>query len=102
MTAAPVNIGSRTLSTADIDALARAAASAQLEAAARERIARSYAFVQELAESHVPVYGLTTGCGPLAAHAIPPERRPEFQRNLIRSHAVGLGAPLPATFVRAA
>jgi len=79
-----------------------AQASAVIAPSARQRIERSYAFLRELAHSSTPVYGLTTGCGPLASHTIPPERREEFQRNLVRSHAVTLGAPQPTAFVRAA
>lgn len=102
MSLATVYVGCRTLLAADVAAVATGAATAVLDSAARDRIAKSYAFMQELAAREVPVYGLTTGCGPLANNPIPAERRPEFQRNLIRSHAVGLGDPLPTAFVRAA
>jgi len=47
------------------------------------------------------VYGLNTGCGPLCDRAIPPDEGAQFQLNLLRSHASGLGAPLPAPVVRA-
>ncbi len=90
------------LTVHDIDAVARQHATVALEATVRQRLERSYAFVQQLAERAIPVYGLTTGCGPLAAHRIPPEQRQEFQRNLVRSHAVTLGAPHPTDLVRAA
>ena len=48
-----------------------------------------------------PVYGVTTGFGALANTFIPPERRAELQHALIRSHAAGIGAPMPREVVRA-
>src|SRR2546427_12827659 len=102
MSRAPVSIGTRHLAVSDVDAIARRATSVIVSAEAREALLRSYAFLRSLVEKRVPVYGLTTGCGPLASQSIPPERREEFQRNLIRSHAVTLGAPHPTSFVRAA
>src|SRR5882724_1862214 len=97
-----VAVGAPRLTIPDIDALARHAATASVDGDARYRLQRSYALVQRLAQTRTPIYGLTTGCGPLAAHPIPPERREEFQCNLIRSHALTLGAAHPSTFVRAA
>ena len=97
-----VALGASDLCIADIEAVAHQRAPVCLDPPVRSRLERSYGFVQRLAAMHVPVYGLTTGCGPLAAEAVPAERREEFQRNLIRSHANTLGNPHPAAFVRAA
>ena len=97
-----VPIGTPDLRIDDIDAVAHGRAAARIDAAARSRLEGSYAFVQRLATARVPVYGLTTGCGPLASQPIPAERREEFQRNLVRSHATTLGACHPVAFVRAA
>jgi histidine ammonia-lyase len=85
-----------------LDAVARRRLPAGLDAAARQRVERCYDFVRELAGSTTSVYGLTTGCGPLAGNRIDAHQRAAFQRNLIRSHAVTLGAPHPTVFVRAA
>ena len=57
--------------------------------------------VEELAGTQAPVYGISTGFGALAATRIPPERRSELQHALIRSHAAGVGPPLPVPAVRA-
>jgi histidine ammonia-lyase len=102
MSFAPVCIGTQHLTVSDVDAIARRNASVTVSPEARERLQRSYEFLRTLGERRVPVYGLTTGCGPLASQSIPPERREEFQRNLVRSHAVTLGAAHPTAFVRAA
>ena len=53
-----------------------------------------------LRQHDVPRYGINTGFGALAEVVIPPEQVEALQVNLIRSHAVGVGAPLPADIVR--
>src|SRR4029079_15505076 len=47
------------------------------------------------------VYGVSTGFGSLATTVIPPDRREELQRSLIRSHAAGLGPVVDPEVVRA-
>jgi histidine ammonia-lyase len=47
------------------------------------------------------VYGVNTGFGALAETSNDPEQNRELQRNLVRSHAAGVGDPLPAEVVRA-
>lgn len=48
--------------------------------------------------SHPNIYGLNTGFGPMVNYSIPHDKIIELQYNLIRSHAVGLGNPLPPEF----
>ncbi len=47
------------------------------------------------------LYGINTGFGELASVAIPREELSDLQKNLVRSHAVGVGEPLEAAQVRA-
>src|SRR5207247_7945879 len=47
------------------------------------------------------IYRSNTGFGKLAHVRIKPEQARELQRNLIRSHASGVGEPLPRDAVRA-
>jgi histidine ammonia-lyase len=47
-----------------------------------------------------PLYGINTGFGKLASTRIAPDQLAELQVNLVRSHAAGVGAPLPAPVVR--
>ena len=68
---------------------------------AREAIARSAIIVESLAELDDAVYGVSTGFGSLATTVIPPERREELQRALIRSHAAGMGPLVEPEVVRA-
>src|SRR4051794_15954390 len=47
------------------------------------------------------VYGVNTGFGALAEVPISPDQIRELQRNLVRSHAAGVGDPAPRDVVRA-
>jgi histidine ammonia-lyase len=47
-----------------------------------------------------PVYGVNTGFGKLASVRIGPSDLATLQRNIVLSHAAGVGAPLPAPVVR--
>lgn len=68
---------------------------------ARERIRRARALVEDRAAGEDPVYGLNTGFGYLARVRIPKADLVALQVNLLRSHAVGVGAPLSPRRTRA-
>jgi len=57
--------------------------------------------VEEVVKRDEPVYGVNTGFGDLSTVRIPPADLRALQRNLVRSHAVGVGDPLPIEAVRA-
>src|SRR5437016_7723605 len=80
-----------------------AAGGARIEIAqpARERVRAARHLVDRIAESGVPPYGGNTGFGTLAEVPIARPDLRKLQRNLIHSHAAGVGAPLPAQAVRA-
>jgi histidine ammonia-lyase len=67
----------------------------------RERIAQGRRVVDAVLASGRTVYGINTGFGELASVRIPPDKLRELQVNLLRSHAIGSGEPLPADVVRA-
>src|SRR3954451_22184448 len=73
----------------------------ELAPAARQRMLRTRAVVDDIVERNEVVYGVTTGFGKLSDVAIPPERLAELQVNLVRSHASGVGDRLPEAEVRA-
>jgi histidine ammonia-lyase len=72
-----------------------------LAAAARERVQASRAVVERRAGGDQPAYGINTGFGSFAEVKISPDALETLQLNLLRSHAAGLGDPLPARTVRA-
>ena len=73
-----------------------------LTQAARERVVRARAFVEERFASGEAIYGVTTGFGRLANVPVDPKDAELLQLNLVRSHASGTGALLDRRFVRAA
>ncbi|MFC7532518.1 histidine ammonia-lyase [Actinoplanes sp. GCM10030250] len=89
------------ITPADVVAVARGDARVELAPAAVEAMATSRAIVDDIESSGRPVYGVSTGFGALANTSIAPQRRAELQHALIRSHAAGIGAPMPREVVRA-
>ncbi|HUJ00263.1 MAG TPA: histidine ammonia-lyase [Usitatibacter sp.] len=72
----------------------------ELDGASREGIARGAEAVARMVESGAPAYGINTGFGKLAQTQIPRDDLEQLQRNLILSHSVGVGPPLPDEVVR--
>ena len=68
---------------------------------ARDRVRASRAIVDRRARGDDPAYGINTGFGSFADVKIAPEALETLQLNLLRSHAAGLGDPLPVRAVRA-
>lgn len=71
-----------------------------LDPAALPAIQASAAVVRRAAEGDAPVYGVNTGFGKLASTRISESDLATLQRNLIRSHSVGVGEPLSAPVLR--
>lgn len=61
----------------------------------------SRAVVERLAAGDSPVYGVNTGVGLLADIRIEPSELAALQRNVVRSHAAGIGKPLERGEARA-
>jgi histidine ammonia-lyase len=62
---------------------------------------RSRALIDRLAAGDAPIYAVNTGVGLLADHRISRDDLDQLQRNVIRSHCVGVGEPLGREVVRA-
>src|SRR5271163_1026648 len=97
----PIALGCNGVAAGDVLAVARAHSRVTLSKEARDAMDASAAIVAELAASPVPAYGVSTGFGSLASVRIPPERREQLQRALVRSHAAGMGPPIETEVVRA-
>lgn len=72
----------------------------ELAPAARSAMLRSVETVREAVRGERVSYGITTGFGAFANRRISPEQVRQLQINLVRSHACGVGEPLPARLVR--
>ena len=75
-------------------------AGAALDPAARPAVERSAAVVDAIVAKGEPVYGGNTGFGKLASVRIAAEDLERLQRNIVLSHAAGVGEPLPVPVVR--
>lgn len=72
----------------------------RLDPACRSHVEASAAIVTRAAEGEDPVYGVNTGFGKLASVKIAADQTALLQRNLILSHACGVGVPLAPNIVR--
>jgi histidine ammonia-lyase len=63
------------------------------EAAAR--IQSSWHEVEKIVHAQLPVYGINTGFGPLCDTRISEKDTSLLQSNLLKSHSVGVGKPIP-------
>ncbi len=97
-----ITIGDGPLTIEQVAAVARDGAPVRLGEGARGRIAAARALIERLVADEQVAYGVTTGFGQLATTHIPVAKVRELQENLVRSHAVGVGEPLPRDVVRAA
>jgi histidine ammonia-lyase len=84
----------------ELEAVARGTQPRPLDDADRARIAAGREVVDRALESGEAVYGVTTGFGQLESVRIAPADAAQLQVNLLRSHAVGSGPPLPREIVR--
>ncbi len=80
-------------------ALARGEMVGVVSATARARIAACQQTVARIVESSKTVYGINTGFGPLCNTPISAEQTADLQVNLLISHSVGIGAPVPPFIV---
>jgi histidine ammonia-lyase len=71
-----------------------------IDPAALPGMLHARAVVEKLAAGDAPVYAVNTGVGLLADVRVPPEELEQLQRNVIRSHACGVGTPLAREEVR--
>jgi histidine ammonia-lyase len=75
-------------------------APAELDEAALPAISRAADAVAEILARGAPVYGINTGFGKLATVRIADADLEILQRNLVLSHAAGVGDPMPVPIAR--
>jgi histidine ammonia-lyase len=102
----PVALDGESLSLAAVVAVARGwrhleTVPVALTAGAEERVRACREIVERLLARQEIVYGITTGFGAFKDRFIDPDQVGQLQRNLVMSHAVGVGHPLPEAAVRA-
>ncbi len=101
MPSARVLLDGDTLKLEEIDQVAREKLQVELAPAAAKRVDASRALVDRVAAGEAPSYGINTGFGTLAEVRIDKQDLRALQRNLILSHAAGVGSPLSIPEARA-
>ncbi|WP_406865423.1 histidine ammonia-lyase [Streptomyces sp. HUAS MG47] len=96
-----VVLGTSGTTAQDVIAVARHGARVELSPEALQALADARAVVDALAAKPEPVYGVSTGFGALATRHISQELRAQLQRNIVRSHAAGMGPRVEREVVRA-
>lgn len=97
-----VRLDGKSLDIATVDRVARdPRVRVELDEVARSRCEASRTTVERVLERGEPIYGINTGFGDLARVAIARQDLESLQKNLILSHAVGVGQPLGDEVVRA-
>jgi histidine ammonia-lyase len=96
-----VLLGDADITVEEFIAVARHDAKVRFSNNYRERVSHSRMLVERFLEENRLVYGVTTGFGDNSTRVIPPAEAEDLQRNIVRSHAVSVGEPLPREVVRA-
>ncbi|MCC7154847.1 MAG: histidine ammonia-lyase [Bryobacterales bacterium] len=96
-----VLLNGNALTLEDVERVACADEPVHIAPEALERMTASRHVVEHLAAGEAPVYAVNTGVGLLAHTRIPPDNLEQLQHNIVRSHACGVGDPLPRETVRA-
>src|SRR5205814_8829182 len=94
-------IDGNSLTIADIVSVARRGTPVALDRASEQLVRAAAKLVAEVADGDDPIYGVNTGFGELSRLRIQRADLAALQLNLLRSHAAGVGEPLPDDVVRA-
>ena len=97
-----IELNGMELTIEQVIAVARHNEQVRISEPAKEKINRARAYVDEKLAQKAVIYGLTTGFGKFSDTFVPEQETAALQRNLIISHACGMGAPLPREVVRGA
>lgn len=95
-------IDGKSLSLQEIRRVAIEGEKISLSREAADKIHQSREWVEDIINRGEPVYGINTGFGIFADRQISSHETRLLNRNLILSHSVGTGDPLPSEVVRAA
>ena len=100
-TAASIHIDGTNLSLPLVHAVASGGIKVELDDKARVQVRAARDVVERAVASNGRIYGVTTGFGRLKNVSIEPTEAKDLQRNLILSHAAGVGEPLTVETARA-
>jgi histidine ammonia-lyase len=96
-----ITLGIDGMSLEDLVAIARNAFRVGLARESEERLASTRRLVEQWVEQGRTVYGVTTGFGALSDVSISREKTKQLQKNILMSHAAGVGNTLDDETIRA-
>jgi histidine ammonia-lyase len=94
-------LGVEGMTLENLIAIARNGAQVQLTADAEEQVLKSRHLIEQWVQDEKRIYGITTGFGALSDVAISKEDTRQLQKNILMSHAAGVGKPFDEETVRA-
>ena len=89
-----IELDGESLDLATFEAVVLGKAPVRLASVARARVDAARRVVEDILASNQVAYAITTGVGKLSDVRVSPDENRQLQLNLLRSHAVGVGAPL--------
>jgi histidine ammonia-lyase len=98
---APIRLDGGSLSPAQVERVAKGGAPIEISTTAMEAVRVSRKVLEGALSDGQAHYGVNTGFGSLSRQRIGDADLQALQRNLIRSHAAGVGRPLEEPIVRA-
>ena len=92
--------GQDTLTVRKVLSIVNGSTKGVLSDAVLQKVATSATDVESIATGEASVYGINTGFGPLCTTKISPGQTRELQRNILMSHAAGVGNNLSTPLVK--
>lgn len=96
-----IELTGQDLTLGEIGRIARDGERVRLSTDAREKVAAGEAMLARMIADGTPIYGVTIGFSALDGRAVSKADNAALQCNLLKSHATGVGAVMPAASVRA-
>lgn len=96
----PVQLSGAALSLVEVEQVARSARRVELADEGARRLSAGRAALMRAMSDGEPHYGINTGFGSFSRQRISDSDLRDLQRNLVRSHAAGVGPPLGRDVVR--
>src|SRR5260370_24310939 len=96
-----IEVGNSPISIDDVAKVARQNAPVALHPESIEKLCKSRGVVDQCVKDNKIAYGITTGFGKLSDTFIDSSQNKVLQRNLLLSHAIGVGEPFRQDVVRA-
>jgi histidine ammonia-lyase len=95
------SISEKTLTLETLSTILSSEVKLELSAEAKEKIQKCRTYLDDkLKNTTTPIYGINTGFGSLYDKNISYDQLETLQENLVKSHACGTGAEVPAEIVR--